>query len=287
MVRDFLALARPREWPKSLFCFAGVLFSVRVYEVRAWLLAAGAAVVFVLAAAAVYVLNDLFDRERDRLHPHKRTRPLARGALSPRAAGLFAVVAWLAALGAGMALGVGVAGCLALYAALQVLYSAGLKDTPVLDLVLLAAGLVLRALGGALAAGAAVDPAALVFVFFLGALLGLCKRRIEAPGWPREARQGIDRYSTAALDGLLSSTGALAVGAYVLLVLRSARPAALALTIPIVFYGVMDCKCAALQPDERGPTAQGLLTRRSSLECAALWLAVYLAVLYWQPALVS
>ncbi|HYK68281.1 MAG TPA: decaprenyl-phosphate phosphoribosyltransferase [Streptosporangiaceae bacterium] len=144
--------ARPRQWPKNLLVFAAPVAGASLGRHNGFGYALVAFVAFTAAASAVYLINDVVDVERDRLHPTKRLRPIAAGRLPQPAA----IVLALAGLGLAVVLSLlirepllaVVIGC---YAALSLLYSSGLKHVPWLELGLVANGFVLRALGGAVA----------------------------------------------------------------------------------------------------------------------------------------
>ena len=144
--------ARPRQWPKNLLVFAAPLAGASLGRQHGFGYALVAFVAFTAAASAVYLINDVVDVERDRLHPTKRLRPVAAGRLPRRVAIVLAVAGLGLAVAASFLIRepllAAVIGC---YVALSLLYSAGLKHVPWLELALVANGFVLRALGGAVA----------------------------------------------------------------------------------------------------------------------------------------
>jgi decaprenyl-phosphate phosphoribosyltransferase len=163
--------ARPRQWPKNLLVFAAPLAGATLGRDNGFAYALAAAAAFTAAAAAVYLVNDVMDAERDRSHPTKRLRPVASGRL-PRSLALALAVACLAAA-AGASLAIGeplLAAVIGTYVALSFLYSFGLKHVPWLELCFVAFGFVLRALGGAVATH--IPPSAwFLTVCSLGALM--------------------------------------------------------------------------------------------------------------------
>jgi decaprenyl-phosphate phosphoribosyltransferase len=172
--------ARPRQWPKNLLVLAAPLAGASLGRDDGLLYALAAAAAFVAASAAVYFVNDVMDAERDRQHPAKRFRAVASGRL-PKAHALA-----MAALGILVSLAVGfwireprLSAVIGAYLAFSVLYSAKLKHVPVVELVFVAAGFVLRALGGAIATH--VPPSAwFLLVCSLGALMvAIAKRYTE------------------------------------------------------------------------------------------------------------
>jgi 4-hydroxybenzoate polyprenyltransferase len=217
-VRLVIQAMRPREWTKNLLLFAGVFFAGHLLRWSALWRAVIAAVAFCAASGAIYIFNDLLDIRRDRLHPTKRLRPLASGALSRRAAVVGMVVAFaLAALLARLPLGgtpaelavrlwppslnlrpathavlttsdpYGALGgsvllfglLLVAYMALQVAYSLRLKHIVLVDVFAIAAGFVLRALAGAVAVAVPISSWLYLCTILLSLFLGLSKRRQE------------------------------------------------------------------------------------------------------------
>jgi hypothetical protein len=151
---DLLRATRPRQWPKNLLVLAAPLAGGRLLQPGVTWRALAALVVFILASASVYLLNDLLDRERDAHHPLKRDRPVASGAVSTRAAALTsAALATLSLAGAAATGRPQLVVVIAGYLVITTVYSRWLKHQPLLDIALIAAGFLLRAAAG----GAATD----------------------------------------------------------------------------------------------------------------------------------
>ena len=175
-----LRTARPRQWPKNLLVFAAPLAGASLGRPDGLAYALVAAAAFTAASIAVYFVNDVLDAERDRGHPCKRNRPVAAGTLP--AAHALAVAAACAAAAAAAGLWIGEPGLSAAiggYLAASLAYTLGLKHVPVLELLLVASGFVIRALGGAAATG--VPPSGwFLLVCSLGALMvTVTKRSME------------------------------------------------------------------------------------------------------------
>ncbi len=173
-----LVACRPRQWTKNLLVFAAPLFAFS----RAWqvwgvaLLAFGA---FCAMASAVYLLNDVLDREADRLHPDKRFRAIASGRLGLPSALLCGAVLAIASLGLAAAISPALVVVLLLYAAIQTAYCLALKHIPLLDLFCIASGFLLRAVAGGLTARLVISPWFLLTVGLLALFLAIEKRKAE------------------------------------------------------------------------------------------------------------
>ena len=177
--RALFVSLRPHQWTKNLVVLAALAFSKHLFDGEAVVRAGFAFVVFCVLSGAVYLINDLRDLEQDRLHPRKRTRPLASGALPPRAARTAAAVLLLGGLGGALALGPGFAAAALAYVALNLAYSFGLKNVVILDVLAISLGFVLRAVAGALAIDVRFSSWLLVCTILLALFLSLAKRRHE------------------------------------------------------------------------------------------------------------
>jgi decaprenyl-phosphate phosphoribosyltransferase len=181
--RALLRLSRPKQWAKSVFVAVGPFFGGATAVVELW--GVGLAMVaFALASSGCYVVNDLRDAQADRLHPRKRRRPIASGRIAPGTARVFAVVLWVLAAGCVAAIGpilgptnaMAMGGLLVLYVINVTAYSLKLKGVPVLDVLSLALGFVLRVLGGCAAVGITPSTWLLNVTLFLAMFLAFGKR---------------------------------------------------------------------------------------------------------------
>lgn len=211
---------RPRQWPKNLLVFAAPLAGDTIGRRDGFWYALIAAVAFVAASSAVYMINDVVDAERDRSHPYKKFRPIAAGRLPAWHAVALAVCFVLGALAAGLAIGEPLlTGVIATYLLISFLYSAGLKHVPVLELVCVASGFVLRVVGGA--AVTHVPPSGwFLLVCSLGALMvAIAKRYTELTVLGADSskhRPAMRGYSASALRLAQRVVSAVMVASYIL-----------------------------------------------------------------------
>lgn len=214
-----LQTTRPRQWPKNLLVFAAPLAGHTLGRPYGFWYAMTAAIAFVAASSAVYLVNDVVDVERDRNHPYKRSRPIAAGRLPVSHAIGVAVCCVLAALAAGFAIGEPMlTAVIAGYLIISFLYSAGLKHTPVIELASVASGFVLRVLGGAVATH--VPPSGwFLLVCSLGALMvAIAKRFTELTVLGADAakhRPAMRGYSAQALRIAQRVVSAVMIVSYV------------------------------------------------------------------------
>lgn len=212
------AAVRPAQWVKNLVLPLPFLFGGALATPRGWRLATAGLVIFCAVTSAIYLVNDVMDRDRDRAHPVKRLRPLATGALSVRTALLAAGVLGGGGLAAAFALLPAFGAWAALYAALMVAYSLWLKQVPFLEALIVAAGLPLRALAGAALAGVAPSPFLMGCAYLLALFLVVGKRKWELQNAgltsSAEHRPALASYGAEGLDSLFIVTALVTVAAY-------------------------------------------------------------------------
>ena len=250
-MKALLQALRPKQWTKNLLVFAGVLFAQHATDPKLLSRAAAGFVAFSLLASAVYIVNDLKDVDADRLHPKKRHRPIASGALSPAVA--WTVVPILLAIVAAISswLGFGFLLVLAAYLASNVAYSFGLKHQVILDVFLIAAGFVLRAVAGVelltpVAPETQLSSWLLLCTFFGALFLAASKRRRELANagiGASDQRAVLASYTPELLDRMLTITAACTLMSYALYTIWPATVAkfgteAMMVTVPVVAYGV-------------------------------------------------
>ena len=235
--RGLLVALRPRQWVKNLFVLAGVVFAGKVAEPRAVLQALIALLAFCAASSAAYLVNDVRDAASDRLHPLKRNRPIAAGAVTASLA--LATSATLAAvsLAAASLLGWRVLLAVAGFLSLQAAYTLSLKKIVLLDVMAIAALFVIRAAAGAEAVHVPISPWLLLCAGLLALFLGFAKRRAELVSSP--TRAVLAEYPLALVDQLLTVVAASSITTYGIYAV-AARPSHwMMATIPFVIFGMM------------------------------------------------
>ena len=285
-----LASLRPEQWTKNLLVFAGLLFGGRLLDSRALLIAAGAFAVFCGLSGAVYLFNDIADREADRLHTLKRTRPLASGELAVSTALVTGIVLAVVALGAAFFIGRAFGLVALAYAALLTLYSSTLKHLVIIDVLTIAAGFVLRAVAGAVAIAVPISHWLLICTTLLALFIALSKRRHELTllaGGAIGHRRILEEYSPYLVDQMIAVVTASTVVAYSVYAAESDTAQRLGttrlpLTIPFVLYGIFRYLYLVHQRQQGGSPAELLVNDRPLLICVALW-AASVAVLLYSP----
>jgi len=238
--RAVLAAMRPRQWPKNLLVFAGILFAAEYDEPGKWAAAVAAFGAYCAASSAAYLFNDVLDAQEDRLHPLKRNRPVARGALSPERA--LGVAATLAVLAVAVTAWFGWASIAYVtgFLTLQAVYSYRLKHVVLIDVMAIAALFVIRAAAGANAVDVRISPWLIVCTALLALFLALAKRRGELVSRAGNGggRAVLDGYSFALVDQLVSIVAACTIVAYSLYTFEAREGSAMMATIPFVVFGL-------------------------------------------------
>jgi 4-hydroxybenzoate polyprenyltransferase len=284
---------RLSQWTKNLFVLAPLVFGSRLGDPAAVLRALLALVAFGCAASAVYLVNDLRDREEDRRHPLKRLRPLAAGTLKvPTAVAAVLLLLAVAAVEASL-LGVGFARVLAAYIVMNLLYTLWWKHVVILDVMCIAMGFVLRVLAGAEATGVQVSSWLFLCTTFLALFLAFSKRRHElmllADGAAGQ-RPVLDHYSQAFLDQMINVVTASSVVAYALYAVAPETVAkfhtqGLIYTIPLVLFGIFRYLYLMYQrPEQRNPT-EAILGDPPFLINLALWGIAVVWIVYGRALL--
>ncbi len=285
MLNDALAALRPKQWTKNAFVLVGPLFGHRWAgdDLRA---AALAFVAFCLASSAVYVYNDWIDRDADRHHPLKRSRPIAAGRLRPATIAALGLLCCAAAYALAAAIGPAMLFLVSAYFGLNVAYTVWLKHVVIADVFAIAGGFQLRLFGGTVGLGIPPSHWLLLCGFSLTLLLALGKRRGELVTQGAHAgatRSVLGEYSLPLVDQLLAICATLTLAAYGLYTISPDTVAVhgavdLPYTIPIVTYGVFRY-LVVLRGDSDGDPSRLLFTDRQLQVTALLWLAAVVWVM--------
>jgi 4-hydroxybenzoate polyprenyltransferase len=287
---NLLLSTRPSQWTKNLLVFAGVLFGLRLFEVRAVGDAVAAFAIFCALSGSVYILNDIADRDADRQHPLKRRRPIASGAVSLPVAAAAAALLGAVGLAGAFRLSVPFGAVAVAYLLLQAAYTHILKNVVILDVLAIAIGFVLRAVGGAVAVNVEISRWLLVCTILLALFIALAKRRHEIVLLADTAashRAILGEYSLYLLDQMIAVVTASTLISYVFYTISPETAAKfgtewLGLTIPFPLYGIFRYLYLVHHRAGGGSPADLLLTDRPLLVCVALWV-VAVAIIIYRP----
>ena len=290
LLSTFFRLLRVNQWTKNAVVFAAFFFALgdQNQSLTLWLCwkSALAALAFALVSSAVYILNDLKDAPKDRLHPVKRLRPIASGEVSAPAA--LSVVAVVLAVGlwGSWQIAPRLFAVTSAYFVMQLAYTFGLKKISLLDVMIIAVGFVLRAIAGAEAVRVPISPWLLVCTFFLALFLALCKRRHEKISLAGlGTRASLDAYDEKLLDLLVAVAAGATIVVYSIYTLWPETVAKfgtnrLAATIPFVVFGIFRYLDLAYRREQGERPERVLLTDLPLLLDIALFGATVLAVFF-------
>jgi 4-hydroxybenzoate polyprenyltransferase len=287
--RAMVRLARPHQYVKNTLVLAALVFSQRLFDAHDVMLATLAFIAFCAMASAGYALNDIADREADRLNPEKCDRPLARGDLTVAQAAQMALALGAVALVLSAMLGWAFIGIAALYAALQFAYSLWAKRQVVVDVIAVATGFVLRAFAGGVAIHVGVSPWLVFITFVLALFLVLARRRHEliALGDGATAHRGaLEQYSVRLLDQMISIVAGSTLVGYMIYTASPEVEAKLGtphlyLTVPFVAFGILRYLYLIDERNEGGDPSRTLLRDRPLMLAVALWILTDIVLLYF------
>ena len=287
-VRGLVILLRPGQWTKNLLVFAGLIFGRELFNPASVVQAMEAFVLFCGLSGVIYLLNDYADREADRKHPLKATRPIAAGVVSPRLALITAVVLGILCLAGSFWLNWRFGVVAVSYAALLSLYSGALKHIVIIDVLTIAIGFVLRAVAGAVAVGVPISQWLLTCTILLALFIALSKRRHEIVLLANEAashRPILGEYSPYLLDQMIAVVTASTLMAYAFYAVSPETVEKfgtqnLGLTLPFPLYGIFRYLYLVHQKDGGGSPAELLATDRPLLLCVALWVVAVVLIIY-------
>lgn len=245
MLRALIKAMRPRQWTKNGFIFFGLIFDKQLFLLEPFLRTLAGFFLFCLISSAVYLLNDIADIEADRQHPEKRHRPLASGELPIGIARGAAFILALISLSLGYVLEPVFALILAFYFIINLLYSRWLKHMPILDVLIISSGFVLRVAGGvALITVERFSPWLYMLTILFSLYIALGKRRAEINLLAQEAgahRRVLDGYTIPLLDQYITIVSGMTIVAYSLYTFSAPnlpQNHTMMLTIPFVVYGI-------------------------------------------------
>ena len=280
---------RPKQWIKNGALFAPLLFSQHLFDGPLFRKTIEAFILFCLLTGSVYVINDLKDRNEDRLHPVKKNRPLASGKLSPPLAGWVACLTLIGSLVIGFWLSTEFGLSMGAYLLLQILYTFFLKHQVILDIFSIAAGFVIRVVAGGLVIGVHLSPWLFICTTLLSLFLAMAKRRHELVFLKEgavEHRSILKEYSPYLLDQMMGVVTATTVMSYALYTISEEtitkfKTRNLIFTFPFVLYGIFRYLYVVHQKIEGGRPEETLLTDRPLLLAVLGWALIVMLILYY------
>ena len=271
---------RISHWTKNAFIFVPLLFSKRIFEVDAVFTALLGFVAFCLSSSVIYIINDIIDREKDALHPRKKERPIASGALSISVAIITGILLLAGAVGTSIMIGHGAIVFIACYLGINLLYSYFLKHFILIDVFMISFGFLIRVLFGSAIIDVESSSWFLITTFFLTLFLGFGKRYVELKslGTKQEFRKVLGFYDLDVLSNFMNSTMTLTIVTYTIYsldgaVIHNLGSDAIVYTVPLVVFALFRCVYLIRKEGQVNDPAELLLHDPLILVSAALWAA--------------
>ncbi len=294
-IKIIIEAMRVKAWTKNFFVFAALLFG-KVWSLRAFEETLLATLGFGLVASTIYLVNDIVDKDKDKVHPEKRLRPIASGRLSVKSAIITASFLGITTITISWIYAPWLALVYSLYLIKQLGYSFGLKNVVILDCILIALGFVLRALAGVAVlydSGELItlSPWLVICTFFLASLLAFAKRRHELSFLSDKAsthRKNLKEYTTPLLDQIIGITASASILGYSIYTVseRTVENVSpfLWITIPFVAYGVFRYLFIVYSQGEGGSPDKVLLKDTPLKINILLWIITVATILLLKPA---
>lgn len=289
-LRGLIRTMRPQQWTKNAIIYAALVFDGKLFQAEPFLHTTLTALCFCLISSAVYLINDLVDIEKDRLHPRKRLRPLPSGELQPRVALIAAIVLATVSLATALWIDPIVGVIILAYLAQNIAYSFYLKNIVLIDVMVLSLGFLLRVVAGVEVVEVSnFSPWLYVCVTLLALFLGFGKRRHEIALLEGEAgrhRSSLAEYNLTLLDQIIGIVTTSTLVAYTFYSFEAetalAADGRMLLTAPFVFYFIVRYLYLIHIRKLGGAPDELLLQDRPLLVNTALWaLAVVLLIYFW------
>ena len=287
MLKHLLKTMRLRQWTKNGFVFFALIFDKQLFLREPFLRTLEGFLLFCLISSSVYLFNDIADIDADRKHPEKKHRPLASGKLPVNIALITAFALALTAIVLGYLLGPFFAGIVATYLIINLLYSRWLKHVPILDVLIISSGFVLRVGAGvALITVERFSPWLYMITVLFSLYIGLGKRRAEMNLLAQGAsahRKVLDGYTIPLLDQYITIVSGMTIVAYSLYTFSAPNLPenhSMMLTIPFVVYGIFRYLQLIQTGNAAGSPDEVALKDRPLQVTVLLWGLAVIAVFY-------
>jgi 4-hydroxybenzoate polyprenyltransferase len=303
---QILRSARVRQWLKNFTIFAVPFFQGAIFDPGILVKSVLAVIAFSLSASATYLLNDIVDAPKDRLHPIKKNRPIASEKLSVKVAIISLIIFYVLGLYLSFVfVGTYFGYMIVAYMILQVAYSAYFRNVIILDALFVSAGFILRVFAGGVAVNISVSSWLILTTIGLSLLLAFGKRRsektiLETHAVSASTRKTLRHYPDSLLDSIISMSSSFCILSYALFTFQTAStvkntplskilpeilksPKYMMLTIPVVIYGVARYLYVIYEKKEGESPERVLLSDKALLGAVLLWVLMVFVIVYVLP----
>jgi 4-hydroxybenzoate polyprenyltransferase len=288
-LKSFFKLIRPKHWVKNFFVIAPLIFTLKFMEIKSILLILKAFISFCLVASSIYILNDIVDKNNDKIHPKKKFRPIASGNISiSRALFIFLFIFSLSCIFAFL-INLRVLGVILLYFFINILYSFKYKKVVILDVFFIAFGFILRIYAGSFAINVNISHWIILTTFFVSLFLGFGKRlnEINLLSEKNNHRHVLRFYSKDLLNNFLIITSTLTIISYALYtidprVISKFGTDNLIYSVPLVVFGVFRYLYLVFQEKKGGDVAETVMRDLWIIFTCLIWCTFIITVLFFK-----
>ncbi len=280
----FLSEMRVKQWTKNFLVYAAPMFNGTLFTPSVFAITTAAFFAFSMAGSGIYIINDIYDLDKDRLNPSKCHRPLASGKIGVAPALACSIMCLILGIAVSLAVNMHCFYILASYVLINLLYTVKLKHVVIIDVMIIAYGFVARAVYGAEASGVKMTTWFILCVMFLSLFLALGKRRHELAELQNhkisEGRDVLKFYSLGLIDNMMNITTSGLIMSYALFTMDSStrNNQAMAMTIPIVTYGIFYYLYVVHVKNEGGSPDEALYKEKPILFTVAVYALFVMAV---------
>ena len=284
-LKNTIAIIRPKQWSKNFFVFIALIFSEKLFEAPAFITTCIAFTAFCLAASGIYTINDLFDRELDARHKTKKNRPLASGKMKSKEAVLLIILLIIASYGISLFfLNNQFAYIITFYILNNIFYSLWLKNIIFLDVLSIALGFILRAVGGAVAIDVTISPWLIVTVFLLTLFIAISKRILEKKIYQKTGnapRKVLEHYNEQKLKRIYAGTVIITLITYTLYTLTSGKNSMFVYTLPFALFGLYRYYVITQKEEEEDNPTNIIIADQPLNLTLLIWIMLIIFLLYF------
>lgn len=274
---------RPKQWIKNIFVFSAILFSKNIFDFNQFMDVIWCFISFCMISSSVYILNDMIDIEKDRLHPKKKFRPIASGKVSKKEGYVLMIVLMIGSLVIAYANNIISWAIILTYFINNLLYSFRIKHIVIVDVMSIAFGFILRVSAGAVTINVRISPWLLLCTLLLALFLGFSKRRNELIVLEKSAgghRKILKEYSVEFIDNMLSIITASILMAYSIYTFTAYEEQYMMVTIPFVLYGIFRYQYIVYKKKLGGSPEDIVLSDKPLMIDIILWIILCITIIY-------
>lgn len=280
-IKSVLRLLRVHHWTKNAFVFSGLLLSFNVLTINMLQVSLVQFLLFCGISSSVYILNDIVDINKDRLHPVKKFRPLPAGDIKVIHALLIFILLCPCILISSFLVSSSFGVIILIYFLLNLSYSFKLKEYVIIDVLIISIGFVLRALSGVLAIGGEIPIWFLLSVAFLTLFMGFNKRKKELLAVPTQSqptRKILSEYSIELIDEMIPMLTSCTIVAYSCFAIFETNSSYMITTLPLAIYGILRYQYLLNKTDQGERPEKILLTDKPIRLAILLWILTFISL---------